>query len=62
MQNLLGVSVRAQQAICTSPMIVFFSPGWENLLFKLFPDHIPLALITLMLEKRLEGHKLPRNI
>lgn len=33
-----------------------------NLLLELFPDYIPLALITLMLGKCLEGHKLPRII
>lgn len=30
-----------------------------NLLLKLFPDYIPLALITLMLGKCLKGRKLP---
>lgn len=33
-----------------------------NLLLELFPDYIPLALITLMLGKCLEGRKLPRII
>lgn len=33
-----------------------------NLLLELFPDYIPLALITLTLGKCLKGRKLPRII
>lgn len=65
MQNL-QLTVRSECQGTASNLHVPWDCGfWSrmgNLLLELFPDYIPLALITLMLGKCLEGHKLPRII
>lgn len=65
MQNL-QLSVRNEcQGTASDLHVPWDCDFWsrmENLLLELCPDYIPLALITLMLGKCLEGCKLPRII
>lgn len=60
MQNpQLSARSVCQDTTFVSTETVFFWSRIGNLLLKLFPDYIPLALITLMLGKYLKGCKLP---